>query len=123
METNENNFEEREKKTSASFKSMLKDLISGRFIVGKNIQKHIGYLFFVFILAMFYIGYRYKVESTAIENKKIEQEIKAMQAEFLTKKIDLMRLSKHSEILKQVQKRSLSIKEPKNPPQRIVVEK
>jgi hypothetical protein len=88
-------------------------IISGRiFLV---LSKHFNYILFVFLLVVFYIAYRYKVEDIAIKNKKIETEAKTLQTEYIFQSTELMRRVKKNEILKQIQERNLNLKEAKNP--------
>ena len=99
--------------------NILKQIITGRIFISAGIQKYLGYIIFMFFLAAFYIGYRYKVESTALENKKLDNEIKRLHTEYIYKLTELMRKGNRSKVLEQIQKRSLTIKEPQNPFTRI----
>ncbi|MDR2651771.1 MAG: hypothetical protein LBC68_05600 [Prevotellaceae bacterium] len=103
------------KSNGSNTMKILKDIISGKIFVSSNIQKHLGYIFFIFFLAVFYIGYCYTVENTIRENKRLDKEIKLLRTEYIYQSSELMRIGKKSEILKQIQERNLTLKEPKNP--------
>ena len=113
MET-KNNINENNK--SVSNKTNIWALIfKGEIFLNTNIHKHLGYIIFVFFLAAIYIGYRYKVVNTAIESKKLDHEIKQLHAEHVRKSAELMEKGIKLEILKQIQKRNLTLKESKSP--------
>ncbi|MDR1553948.1 MAG: hypothetical protein LBS69_10895 [Prevotellaceae bacterium] len=114
MEEKNNDIQEN-KNDSLVRSNVLKDIISGKIFVSSNIQKHLGYIFFIFFLAVFYIGYCYTVENTIRENKKLDKEIKLLRTEYIYQSSELMRTGKKSEIIKQIQERNLTLKEPKNP--------
>ncbi|MDR3227072.1 MAG: hypothetical protein LBT56_05315 [Prevotellaceae bacterium] len=109
-----NNIQEN-KNSGISTTKIFRQIITGRMFVSASIQKHLGYILLLFFLAVFYIGYRYKVESTARENKEIDNEIKLLHPEYIYKSKELMIMGRKSEVLKQIQKRNLTIKESKNP--------
>jgi hypothetical protein len=105
-----------ENKNSASNKdNLLKQIITGRIFVNTSIQKHIGYIIFIFLLAVVYIGYRYKVESTALENRTLDNDIKRLHTEYVYQSKHLMNLGKKSKIFEQIRKKNLTVKEPQNP--------
>jgi len=126
METT-NDINENKKPVSKRTGGILAEIISGRIFINKNIQKHVGYFIFVFFLAALYIGYRYKVESTALENKKLDSEIKELHTEYIYKLTELMKKGTKSEVLKKIkemnqdtiQTRKITIKESQNPFTRI----
>ena len=98
-------------------------MLTGRIIISEFIQKQVKYLFLLFFLAVGYIGYRYKIENTVRENKKLAEEIKTLHAEYITKSIELVRVSKRSEIGEQIKNRKITVKEQQIPPKRINVNK
>jgi hypothetical protein len=112
----EEEIEKQENKNVASESTnVVRQIMSGRIFVITGIQKHLGYIFFVFFLAVVYIGYCYSVENTATENKKLDEELKLLRTEYVYKSTNLMMMGKKSEVLKQIEKRNLTLKEPRNP--------
>jgi ABC-type transport system involved in cytochrome bd biosynthesis fused ATPase/permease subunit len=111
----ENNNINENKKSAPKKTGILTQFITGRIFLNTSIQKHVGYIIFLFFLAVIYIGYRYKFENTTIENKQLDNEIKQLNTEYIHKLTELMNKGKKSEVLRQIQKRNLTIKEPQNP--------
>ena len=112
-----------ENKTPVSNKdNLLKQIITGRIFVNTSIQKHLGYIIFVFCLAVVYIGYRYRVENTALENRTLDNDIKRLHTEYVYQSKHLMNLGKKSKILEQIRKKNLTLKEPQNPFTRIKID-
>ncbi|MDR1348772.1 MAG: hypothetical protein LBJ63_10210 [Prevotellaceae bacterium] len=99
--------------------NILKDIISGKIFINKNIQKHLKYIFFLFFIAVFYIGYCYKVETTAIENKKLDRELMLLRVEYVNQLNKLSNAKKKSEVIKKLQDRHSTLKESKTPFKRI----
>lgn len=120
METKSNTDENKSPETKKA--GILAQIITGRIFVNSNIQKHLGYIVFVFFLAVVYIGYRYKVQDTALENKKLDTEIKALHTEYINRLTELMNMSKRSEVLMQIQKRNITLKESQSPFTRIKID-
>ncbi len=77
------------------------------------------FILFVTALIMFYIGNSYYAESTIRKIDKMKVELKDRRAEFIYTESEVMNRSKPSEVAKAVE--SMGIKEPLEPPKRIVV--
>ena len=77
------------------------------------------FILFITALIMFYIGNSYYAESTIRKIDKIKIELNEKRAEFISTESDVMFRSKPSEVAKAVE--SMQIKEPLEPPKRIVV--
>jgi len=77
------------------------------------------FILFITLLIMFYIGNSYYAESTIRKIDKIKVELNEKRAEYISTESDVMFRSKPSEVAKAVE--SMQIKEPLEPPKRIVV--
>jgi hypothetical protein len=95
--------------------NILKQIITGRIFVSTRIQKHSGYIVFLFLLAILYIGYRYKVDSTALASKELDKQIQWLRTDYIRKLTTLMQKGTKLETLKQIREKSLTLKEPQNP--------
>ena len=111
-----------DKKKGQNKASILKQIMTGRIFVNTSIQKHRGYIVFLFFLAIVYIGYRYKVENTALENRELDNDIKKLRTDYIQKATRLMKMGKKSKVLEQIRERNLTIKESQNPFIRIKVD-
>ncbi|MDR2065747.1 MAG: hypothetical protein LBP85_08595 [Prevotellaceae bacterium] len=117
----ENNSMQNSNSSKSDTSKMLKDIISGKIFVSANIQKYSRYIFFVFFLAAFYIGYRYTVENTVRENKKLDDEIKLLRTEYIYQSSQLMSEGRKSNIIKKIEDKNLTLKESKIPFRRIKI--
>jgi hypothetical protein len=115
-----NNIQEN-KSTGSNASKILKDIMSGKIFVSENIQKHLKYIFFLFFIAVFYIGYCYKVETTTIENKKLDNELMLLRTEYVKQLNNLSNVKKKSEIIKRLQDKNLTLKESQKPFKRIKI--
>ncbi|MDR1983800.1 MAG: hypothetical protein LBQ28_03115 [Prevotellaceae bacterium] len=106
---------QKNQKSGSNTAGILKLVMTGKIFVSTGIQKHLGYIFFIFFLAVFYIGYLYKVESIVQESKRLNDEIKSLRTHYIHVSTELMRKSKKSEIIKQIQDRKLTLKEAEKP--------
>lgn len=100
--------------------NIVKDVVSGRALFNL-IVKHRGYIFFLFVLGLLYIGMHDYMEKTVRETRRLEQDLTDLRIEYTTRSSELMLLSRRSEIIRQVKQRGLSISEPQYPPKRIKI--
>ncbi len=84
-----------------------------------QIVRAMPFILFVTLLIMFYIGNSYYAESTIRKIDKIKVELKDKRAEFIYTESEVMNRSKPSEVAKAVE--YMQIKEPLEPPKRIIV--
>lgn len=86
-----------------------------------RVVKMMPYLFFLFFLALVYIGNSYYAEKTVREIDQTSREIKELHSEFITTKSELMRKSKLTEVAKSI--RHTGVKESTVAPAKIIVKK
>jgi len=79
------------------------------------------YLFFLFFLALVYIGNSYYAERTVREIDQTSRDIKELHSEFITTKSELMRSSKLTEVAKSI--RHTGVKESTVAPAKITIKK
>ncbi|MDR2127290.1 MAG: hypothetical protein LBP63_10750 [Prevotellaceae bacterium] len=94
---------------------ILKDIMSGKIFVSANIQKHLGYIFFLFFLALFYIAYRYTVDNTFRENNKLDVELKLLRTEYVYQLSNLTKESRKSKIEQKLKDKNSTLKETSKP--------
>ena len=95
-------------------------IVSGSFLSKEETLKLLPFVLFLFAMAILYIANGYYSEGKIREWSKITNEIKELRSEYITKKSDLMFISKQSEVAKAALK--LNIKESVVPPKKILVE-
>lgn len=112
-----------EGKPKSNHLAAIRGMFTGTWLTSGYIQRQRWYILFVFCLAVVYISYRYNIEQTIRKSRRMEAEVKAMHAEYVTKSAELMRLSKRSEVLRQIEQRGLDLQESETPPKRIKADK
>ncbi len=106
------------KKKSGVVKS-LTTVFSGTFLGNENTLKHIPFVLFLSLVAIFYIANGYWADDKIRQVNRITAQLKELRSEFISTKSDLMFISKQSEVARLVD--TLGLKEPVVPPMKIVV--
>jgi hypothetical protein len=107
---------EREEIKSFSIKTML----DGSLFSGAIISKHLNFILFLVFLAVIYIGNRLRAEKVVRQLISAQEEVTNMRSEQITTASELMNLSKPSTLEDLVEKRGLALKQPTEPPYKIV---
>jgi hypothetical protein len=107
---------EREEIKSFSIKTML----DGSLLSGALISKQLNFILFLVFLAVVYIGNRLQAEKVVRRLIKAQEEVTNMRSEQITTASELMNLSKPSTLENMVEKRGLGLKQPIEPPYKIV---
>ena len=95
-------------------------VLDGSFLTKENVLNNLPFVFFLTLLAIFYIGNSYYAEKTIREIHSLNKELKELRSEFITSKSALMFRSKQSEVADAVAE--LGIEESRIPPKKIVIE-
>ncbi len=82
---------------------------------------HLPKIFFLLMLAIFYISNTHYAEKTVRRINAVQAEVEDLRADYTTMKADLMLASKQSEVARKVQ--LYGLKETLRPPYKIVVKK
>jgi cell division protein FtsB len=72
----------------------------------------------VTIMGIFYVGLTHRAERLTIEINKLEQEVETLRADYISKKANLMKMSKQSSIARRA--RAFGLEENTTPPQKII---
>lgn len=106
------------------------DTLARRFIRAANVFSYFDrrmvvsfmpYLFFLFLLALLYIGNSYYAEKTIRDIDRTEKELKELRSQFITGRNELMYHSKLTEVASAIRNRG--VKESTEAPRKIVVQK
>ena len=98
------------------------DVINGNFLTNKTSLKQAPFVFFLTVVALFYIANSYYAERKIRQISKINNELKELRSEYITSKSKLMFVSKQSEVAKTAEEMGLPIKESTTPPGKIIIE-
>jgi hypothetical protein len=98
----------------------LSSIFSGTFLTEEKNLKHLPFILFLGLMAIFYIANGYYADDKIREANKISNELKELRSEYISTKSDLMFASKQSEVAKSAE--AIGLKEPVVPPMKIEVD-
>jgi hypothetical protein len=108
---------EKEEIKSFSFKGV----IDGSLLTGTIFAKHSRYIIFLVFLAVVYISNRLNAEKVVRNLVATREDVKNLRAEQITTTSVLMNLSKPSTLEDLIEERGLGLKQPTEPPYKIIV--
>lgn len=98
----------------------LSSVFSGTFLSNERNVKHLPFILFLALMAIFYIANGYYADDKIREANKISNQLKELRSEYISTTSDLMFASKQSEVAKSAE--ALGLKEPVVPPVKIEVD-
>src|SRR5207253_3785824 len=98
----------------------LSSVFSGTFLSDEKTLKHVPFIVFLALIAIFYIANGYYADDKIREVNKISNQLKELRSEYISTKSELMFASKQSEVAKSAL--LLGLKEPVVPPIKIEVD-
>ena len=98
----------------------LSSVFSGTFLTNESTLKHLPFILFLALAAIFYIANGYYADDKIRDVNKISNELKELRSEYISTKSELMFASKQSEVAKSAEE--LGLKEPVVPPIKIEVD-
>lgn len=98
----------------------LSSVFSGTFLTNEKTLKHLPFILFLALIAIFYIANGYYADDKIREANKISNQLKELRSEYISTKSELMFASKQSEVAKAAEE--LGLKEPVVPPVKIEVD-
>lgn len=98
-----------------------KEFLHGRFLAGKSLGQHWGFLAFIVFLGVLYIGNRYQMEHLLDKQADLLQDLKELKYEAITTSSELMNMSKQSEVMERVHEAGIELEVLKNPPRKLKV--
>lgn len=98
----------------------LSSVFSGTFLSNEKNLKHLPFILFLGLMAIFYIANGYYADDKIREANKISNQLKELRSEYISTKSDLMFASKQSEVAKSAE--ALGLKEAVVPPVKIEVD-
>jgi hypothetical protein len=98
----------------------LSSVFSGTFLSSDKTLKHLPFILFLSLIAIFYIANGYYADDKIRQVNKVSNELKELRSEYISTKSELMFASKQSEVAKSAEK--IGLKEPIVPPVKILVD-
>ena len=96
---------------------ILISILNGSFLARENVIRNMPFMFFIVLLMVMYITYGYYAERTVRELHKVDVELKDMRSNYITKKAELEKTEKQSQVAEDIEQ--LGLKEAKTPPFKI----
>lgn len=98
----------------------LSSVFSGTFLTTDKTLKHLPYILFLALIAIFYIANGYYADDKIRQVNKVTNQLKELRSEYISTKSDLMFESKQSEVARSAEE--MGLKEPVVPPTKIIVD-
>ena len=95
----------------------LSSVFSGTFLTSEKTLRHLPFISFLALAAIFYIANGYYADDKIREVNKLNNQLKELRSEYISTKSELMFTSKQSEVAKAVE--PMGLKEPVVPPVKI----
>lgn len=94
-------------------------VMSGSFLSREKVIRSMPFIFFLTLVALFYIANGYYAEDQIRKYSRTKTEIKELRSAYIITKSDLMFISKQSEVARRTA--VIGLKEAVEPPQKIVI--
>ncbi len=114
--------EEKETK-QRSESGILRGVIDGSFLTRKGVTDQLPFILFLVFISLFYISNRYHAESLRNDIQKLRSETSELRSKAIFVSSELMKLSRQTEVAREVNKKNPGLKESLEPPKKIVVKK
>lgn len=110
-------------KSSKTHNSLMKNILGGKVLAGKEITEQLPFVFFLCFLGILLISNRYCSEKTIRRMEVVQDSIKELKSESILLESDLMRMNTPSEIEKRVKENGLNLIDPLEPPRELKVKR
>jgi hypothetical protein len=100
--------------------NILRKILSGDFLIGDGLIKHLSFVLFLVFLFIANIGLVYYFENTAREKVKLQNELNELRSQYNTTMSDLEKSKQQSNVAQAIEQ--MGLKELRTPPQVIDVE-
>lgn len=104
-------------------KQIIDDIAGGMWLVKTGIFKHAYFVIYIFFLILVYIGMNYGFENSQIKERRNVGIIKDLKADYTGKTAKLLYQSKRLEIEKRLVEYNSKLKNPTEPPKRVIIER
>jgi methylthioribose-1-phosphate isomerase len=104
-------------------KRSVKDFLDGSVLIRDMVLKQLPFIIFLAVLSIMYIANRYHAERLYRETAVLKKQVKEVRSSAISTAAELMHISKQSEVSKMIKEKGLELKESREPPIVIKVEK
>ena len=110
-------------KNKTNHKVGIRQVLLGSIFLNKEVLRWLPIVGLLALMGLLMISNRFKGEKILREMVVVQEEVKDLRSESSTIEAELMNRSRYSEVLKEVNKRNLGLKQPVEPPMKIKVKK
>lgn len=104
-------------------KKILRGLIDGTLLTRKTVINQLPFIFFLVFIGLIYISNSYHAEFLRKKHEALREEINELRSEAIFVSSELMKLSRQTEVAREVRQKGLDLRESVEPPKKIVVKK
>lgn len=104
-------------------RTSLKDFLDGSVLTRDKVVRQLPFVLFITFLLILYIGNRYQTEKVIRSGLQMQKDVRELRAESISLASELENISRQSQVLKMVNRRSLGLVESTVPPIRIGVKR
>lgn len=107
--------EEGGEKRPSRFSSFLMSFVSGNILSRQEVRRVYPYLLFIAFLAFVYIGNVFRMQSLYRRHDRLTEEVRELRAKSMTIASEKMRATRQSNIIREIERRGLPLKESLTP--------
>ncbi len=124
MNEEKENIEFLEEQEEKSIKNhhLMKGLIDGTLLTRQFVVKQIPFFLFLSFLCLIYISNRYHADSVRNKVSVLKNELRELRSRALYTTSELMKMSRQTEVAREVKEKGLELKESLEPPKKIIIE-
>jgi cell division protein FtsL len=100
-----------------------RQVVLGSIFLSRDVLNWLPIVMLLAVLGIAMISNRFKGEKILREKVVVQEQVKEMRSEATTIEAELMNMSRYSEILREVNRRGLGLKQATVPPRKIIVSK
>lgn len=103
--------------------SILRGLVDGTLLTRKKVLRQLPFIFYLVFLGMIYISNRYHAETLRNNIEDLRSHANELRSQAVFVSSELMKVSRQTEVAREVDRKGLELKESIEPPKKIVVKK
>lgn len=110
-------------KNKTAHKVGVREVLLGSIFLNKEVLRWLPIVGLLALMGLLMISNRFRGEKILREMVVVQEEVKDLKSESATIEAKLMKMSRYSEVLKEINKRGIGLEQPTEPPVKIKVKK
>ncbi|MDD3033215.1 MAG: FtsL-like putative cell division protein [Bacteroidales bacterium] len=104
-------------------REVIDNLAGGMWLVRTGVFKHATFVIYIFFLVILYIAMNFGIDSSQVTERRNVQILKDLKADYTGKTARLLYQSKRLEVELKLTEYNSTLKNPNEPPRRVIIEK